>query len=378
MPLPNNFCVAPFIQLQTSKDTCGPCPYQPNMWNVKGDIKDKWNSKELGNLRNSFLNNQKDTQCNRCWKEEDAGKESLRLRLRKFRGSANTDKAFEKFIELEQYKKYPRILTLIPGNECNLACASCSGTYSSKWNSLTSADSYGTFQKTMGNWNLSDEQYKDIVDNSTSLQKIELFGGEPFLNKKNKLKLIQKLVDKGTAKDIVLYFNTNGTVYDPSYMEYLSNNFKYIEIRQSIDGLHKEFEYLRYGANFDDVIKNAEKFASLPNCNFEVICTVSIFNVLTLVEFDEFMFRKQWSVFYNIASWPDYLFLHNLPEQVKSKIKLPYKFRDIEKYINLESCETNSWKGFVEYTKILDKNRNLSFKNTFPALYELVKKHGYE
>ena len=97
MSLPSNFCPAPFIQLQTSKNgSCGPCPYRPNMWNVKGPISEQWRSDAIKGLRQNFLDNKKDPRCQRCWKEEEAGHESLRLRLREFRGSANTGKVFEK------------------------------------------------------------------------------------------------------------------------------------------------------------------------------------------------------------------------------------------------------------------------------------------
>ena len=378
MTFPTNFCVAPFIQLQSSKNQCGPCPYNPDLWDIKGNINEKWRSTELINLRNSFLEGKKDPQCHHCWKEEEAGKKSLRLRLLNFKGSTNVDKVFEKYIELKQYENFPRILTLIPGNECNLACPTCRGIFSSKWNSLTSNDDYGPFHKTVKNWNLSDEQYADIVENSHHLQKIQLFGGEPFLNKKNKVNLIEQIVKKGTSKNIVLYFNTNGTVYDHDYLDYLTKNFKFVEIRQSIDGLHKEFEYLRYGAKFDDVIKNAERFASLSNSDFEVICTVSIFNVITLPEFDQFMSNKKWSVYYNIVCTKEYLCPHNLPEEIKDKIVFLDKFRDIKQYTKLKQCVPDQWGEFVNYTNTLDKIRKTSFKNTFPTLYNLVKKHGYE
>ena len=379
MALPENFCSAPFLQLQTSKDNyCGPCPYTANIWKLKGNISDKWQSTELENLRQSFLDNKQDAQCSRCWKEEKAGKKSLRIRLSQFKQSKNSQKIFEKYIENKKYLNYPKVLTLIPGNECNLACPSCSSDFSSKWNSLIKQKSYLGFQDTTPNWNLTEENYADIVKNSQNLQKIELFGGEPFLNKQNKKQLIDKLMEKGTSKNIKLYFNTNGTIFDEKYMNELVNNFKFVEIRQSMDGIYDEFEYLRYGAKFEQVCKNAKKFSSLPNSDFEIICTVSNFNILSIGKFDTFMKENNWSVYYNVANFPDYLLLHNIPEEAKKAIKLPRKFKDIQQYIRLEKCNLNTWRRFVQYTRVLDKNRGLSFKNTFNDLYDIVKKHGFE
>lgn len=378
MSLPENFCSAPFIQLQTSKDNrYGPCPYTVNHWQVEGNIADKWKSKELESLRKSFLENKQDPQCKRCWKEEEAGKKSLRLRLSEHKGSKNTKKIFEKYIETKKYLEYPRVLTLIPGNECNLACPSCSGGFSSKWNSLIENGKY-EIQSMEPNWNLSDADYQDIVDNSEKLQKIELFGGEPFLNKRNRKLLIDKLIEKGTSKNITIYFNTNGTLFDEKYMTLILNNFKFVEIRLSIDGLYEQFEYLRYGANFEKVCENAEKFNSLPNADFEIICTISIFNLFSIADMDKFFKERNWSVYYNIASFPSHLLLHNLPESTKDHVDVEPAFYDIKKYTTMKQCNQSDWEKFVRYTKELDNNRGLSFKNTFPTLYNLVKKHGYE
>lgn len=379
MSLPENFCSAPFLQLQTSKDDrCGPCPYTPNIWKIKGNISDKWQSKELENLRKNFLDNKQDPQCTKCWKEEKAGKKSLRIRLSEAKESKNSRKIFDKYISTKKYFAFPKILTLIPGNECNLACPSCNSFFSSKWNSQIKQKNYNGFQKTTDNWNLTDKQYQDIVDNSQNLQKIELFGGEPFLNKQNKKQLIEKLIQKGTSKNIKLYFNTNGTLFDEKYMEELTTKFKFVEIRQSIDGIYDQFEYLRYGAKFDKVCENAEKFSALPNSDFAVICTISNYNLLGIDAIDEFMQKRNWIVYYNVANTPDYLLLHNLPEEVKNYIKLPERFSDIHQYMTMEKCDLNTWKRFVDYTRLLDRNRGLSFKTTFKDLYSLVKKHGFE
>ena len=74
MSIPENFCSAPFLNLQVSKDGLyGPCPHTPNLWQKKSSIKDKWQSEEIQKLRNNFLQNKKDSQCKRCWDEEKNG-----------------------------------------------------------------------------------------------------------------------------------------------------------------------------------------------------------------------------------------------------------------------------------------------------------------
>ena len=377
----SNFCIAPFIQLQISNNgNTGPCPYTANMWQFKNEktIKEKWQSKTLENFRESFLKNEKNKLCNRCWTEEDAGKLSLRTRLNVFKNSTNLQKkVFQKYIDKKEYLKYPKIITLIPGNECNLACPTCGPKFSSKWNSLIKNGNYENLQLDK-NYNLSDQEYQDIVDNSEQIQKIELFGGEPFYNKKNKNNLLTKLIQKGTSKNIVLYFNTNGTIFDDDYLISLTKNFKKLEIRLSMDGIHKQFEYLRYGATFDTVVKNAENFQKLSNSDFEIICSVSPYNFLYLDEYDAFFKSKKWSVFYNIVSHPNRMMLYHLPEEIKTSIKLTDKFAEVEAFIKNTKSDPDAWADFVNYTKILDKNRSIQFKDTFPEFYNRVRSYGFE
>lgn len=326
----------------------------------------------MESLRHSFLSGQRDTVCDRCWREEDAGKPSLRQRLLSHRQSRNLQHGLGKYVESGQYQQYPRVLTLIPGNECNLACATCSGHFSSKWNSLVRSRPHVTHRE-MENWNMSDQEYRDIVEHSHLLNKIELFGGEPFLNKRNQRLLLEPIMEMGTSSGITLYFNTNGTVFDEDYLTRLSRQFKFLEIRQSIDGLGEQFEYLRYGADFDEACENAERFRALPNSDFEVICTVSIFNVLQLDEIDAFFRSRGWPAHYIIAYAQDHLRLHNIPEHAKRKIVLSDRFSDIMRYMNAVPCDQHSWRTFMRYTEDLQRNRGLSFEKSFPALHELTR-----
>jgi radical SAM protein with 4Fe4S-binding SPASM domain len=385
----DNFCIAPFIQLQVSQNgQTGPCPYTVNFWKLDKlkTIKEKWNSKELEELRNSFLSNDKNKICNRCWRDEDAGKKSLRQRLNnfgikndnEFRANNLQNNIFKKYISTSSYKKYPKILTLIPGNECNLACVTCGPGFSSKWTSELKHYAKNNITEIKKNWNMEDKEYKDIVENSQYLQKIELFGGEPFYNKKNRELLIEKIIEKGTSKNITLYFNTNGTQYNEKYLNFLTSNFKKLEIRVSIDGINEQFEYLRYGATYKTVIENSKKFNNLQKSNFEIICTVSPYNFLYLEEYDEEFKKYGWSVFYNLTSWPSRMMLFNIPDMVKKYIKLPVKFKDIENYINNKNYDPSAWQEFVDYTKLIDKNRALDMPKIFPKFYELVKKYGFE
>jgi hypothetical protein len=92
---------------------------------------------------------------------------------------------------------------------------------------------------------LSDEQIDEIVKISFNLTRIEFYGGEPLLDQPT-LALLQKLIDSGRSKSIVLFYNTNGTV-SPSEEHYrLWNQFKSIEFNFSVDDVDQRYTYNRY------------------------------------------------------------------------------------------------------------------------------------
>jgi len=380
MSLPENFCLSPFQRFQISNKKCGPCSYKANIWNLNDrSISEFWNGKELEELRQSFLANKKHSLCHLCWKEEESGHSSLRQRLNNFRESENIKKAIEKYIANENHKKFPKVLSVVPGNQCNLACNICEPGTSSKLNSEIKNYPSNFILKQKQNWNMSDDEYADIVDHSEHIQKIELYGGEPFYNKKNKTQLIDKIIKKGTSKNITLYFNTNCTVYDHEFMQTLSKQFKKIEIRASIDGINKQYEYLRYGGKYKDVIENSKKFFNLDNADFEIISTISLWNFLYLDDYyEEFCNKYKYSVRWNLVCETDYLLLHQLPEDAKKLVNLSDRFKFVESHIKLTPSDPVAWKKFTIFTKILDKQRKLSFKETFPKFYELTKNHGFD
>ena len=99
----DNFCIAPFIHLNnTPRGQIDPCCVWngDKVGNMERGILDAWNSNEMVNLRNQFLNNERPVACIRCWAVEDSGSShSFRIR-------ANTD--FKKYLEHKQINKTKR------------------------------------------------------------------------------------------------------------------------------------------------------------------------------------------------------------------------------------------------------------------------------
>ena len=161
----------------------------------------------------------------------------------------------------------PRDYQLILGNACNLKCRTCNANYSSKWRK-ESIDRNIEFWEPPSKIDLHDlEQSKfwlDIEDWLPHVRVLEIMGGEPFYMKEFR-KLIDKLVDMGVSKNIMITLSTNGTHYNDKLIDKIVGNFENLGFNGSVVGclfgfyfpLMFTFSVLRKGLN---LFKNGFRF----------------------------------------------------------------------------------------------------------------------
>jgi len=77
-----HFCIAPFQSIrQNAYGRNSPCAFGAGEWHHENlTPAERWNSTELNQLRQEFIDGQKPDACHRCWAEEESGKTSLRQR----------------------------------------------------------------------------------------------------------------------------------------------------------------------------------------------------------------------------------------------------------------------------------------------------------
>ena len=397
--LPENFCIAPFIQCTTHPSTSfSPCPYLGGTtWAESGNtILEQWRGEKIENLRQSFINNEKDKICTRCWHEEDNGKSSLRKRLfdpvnlTSDMSQIDTVKYSENLIEKINNKSYlhgPEVLTIKNGNICNAKCRVCHPGDSSRWapdsiklKQMLGKEYYAVNQKEK-NW--SDEQVEEILKIAPMLTRLELFGGEPMFNKKVS-KLLKQLVKTGDSNHITLYINTNGSVDIIKFIPDIKH-FQRVEIGVSIDGINNHFDYIRHGLDYAVVKKNVETWKTYFEKNnisyfIDCICTVEILNIFYLPEIkSSIMEFLPLSPFWNLLVEPKHLFIKNMPDYVKASVidKLqndPDEFNDLINIIK-QPEDLTEWDKFLEITQALDVIRGESFNKTFPEFANLILKN---
>jgi MoaA/NifB/PqqE/SkfB family radical SAM enzyme len=391
--LPEKFCVAPFLQLTTHPSgSFSPCPYLGGTsWKkYYPTILERWHSDDLEALREDFVNNRQNSICNRCWHEEKNNKQSLRLRLwdpvnqTSDYSTINNTNVVEDLVHGLADKKYLngiKMLTIKNGNLCNAKCRVCHPGDSSRWAIEDAAklqqitgNTYYNIMQVEKNW--TDEQIQEIINLSPTLERLELFGGEPLYNKKV-IYLLNHLVESGESQHIVIYINTNGSVDLSSQVPCLIH-FKEVEIGVSIDDIGDRFNYQRHGLDYDQVISNIRRwqiFFNAQNTKYYIdsITTVNAFNVWNLPAIKQAVKELlPQAPFWNLLVEPKHLFIKNLPDEFKHEVveKLSQDLDEFSDLINViqQPRDDAEWQKFKEITNGLDLIRKENAANIFPEL----------
>jgi disulfide oxidoreductase YuzD len=386
-----NFCIAPFVcTRQNAYDRISPCAFGPVEVQVSAADNQvaRWRNPEIEKLRSKFLNGDKPSECKRCWDEEDANVQSLRLRT-----LDTYPTAYKTLVETGKWKDGPLEIVIKTSNVCNLACRSCAGWDSSYYwpEGKFYKDTYQTTQKVLGIIKQSNQfvQKRDKVYHSAKLWtnkdlsnvfKINFFGGEPLLDKEHP-KLLQRIVDSGRAHLVTLFYSTNCQQRASKKLVNLWSHFKKLEIFFSVDGMDEQFSYLRWPGDWTKTKKNIDWFLTFPKkypkveWYFQGSQCVSIYNIASYWHTAEWLKSKLGNVYFNIVDHPNYLRMTILPEHAKQQIKDSIPDDYIRHYLLNEPTNHTALRQMIIWTKRQDLYRNQDFTKVFPETYALIKDH---
>jgi organic radical activating enzyme len=369
----NNFCPAPWVGLYYHSNAASPCC---TMATLKMSPKEYLESDWLKSLKQEFLEGKQSNHCNSCWIKERQGLKSIRNHFnQKF--SIND-------ITLTQTTKH---LELRESNLCNFACRMCNPTDSVKIErEIEEYPELAQFYHPNTNSNMTDENWRQVLDVSMGLRSLYLTGGEPMLMKRY-YDLLDHLIANGRNEDIDLRIYTNCSVYNPVFVEKLKQ-FKNVTLKLSIDAVGKTAEYQRYGTEWETVRTNIFKFLEL-HVSLGIHSTITAYSILDMTSLADFFVEVKNYEKLNanltkfnahVARIPTGLDYANLNIELRAKAiveidksieKLSDNFFSI--YVKelkalrkqlLERRDCNH-QLFVNMTKTLDKARNQSFEEVF-------------
>jgi MoaA/NifB/PqqE/SkfB family radical SAM enzyme len=369
----------------TNKMFC-PIPWTGLMYNFDGTIKNCIRSSApIGNLRensieeilnnsinlatkSSMLNNEPGPRCNPCYDLE--------------RGQNSFDIISDRVFYLRELKDVPittyddinrfdlKKIDVRWSNLCNFSCIYCSADYSSRWESelKIKIDTPDVVQQ---------NRFKEFIfNNAKKLKHIYLAGGEPLLMKEN-LELLDLL-----DPEVNIRINTNLSKTDTKIFEKICS-FKNVHWTVSIETIEEEYEYIRYGAVWDNFLDNLKIIQKLNhkisfNMLYFALNFTSIFNCIDLLK--QLGFHNNSFIIgallhpldLNIRQLPDNMLnlaRENLQKRLNQKpgFLLENGLQNISEYMN-QPFDRNTNKLF-DYLKVLDKRRNLDSTKIFKELY---------
>tara|TARA_B100000424_G_C22945450_1_gene503241 strand:- start:6600 stop:7895 length:1296 start_codon:yes stop_codon:yes gene_type:complete len=303
-----NFCPLPFIHVNCSitgyyRPCCNseekfrfdPIIQTSDFTIENTSLLEAFYSKEMYDIRKSFIENKKHTACNVCWNNEKLGFKSARK-------SYTTSNQYMNLMQEEPFLSY---IDVKFDNKCNLACRMCDPNSS---NQLWKTVDY-FFQKKL---NLPAHIYLILKGEKKGLIKtaerkknrnyfvekktegilqilrqtnskffvLKITGGEPFLSK-NFLYLLDSL-DKKEKEKIYIKITTNGTKFYKNILNKIKD-FKRVDFTISIDGTEKYYNYIRYPYTWNNLNKrvtNLIQYIKLNdlNWNINLACLVQSYN----------------------------------------------------------------------------------------------------
>lgn len=382
------------------------------------------NGRLMKDIRKNMLSSKWNEECGRCRQEEENGMTSRRQyeRLQWKFSIVDALKTTNKDGSIDTEKSPVKYYDLRFGNFCNLKCRMCGPSDSSAWfDDWIKLTGKHTFNDTSGeveihnvngkltskgfDWPNSEMFWAQLEKNISNIEHVYFAGGEPMLIERH-YEFLQKCIDAGYAKNILIEYNTNGTTLPPRVVE-LWTKFKEIRLGISVDGMEKVLEYQRYPAKWNKILKNLNTIDKLPsNIKAWIAFTVTAYNVEHMINFMKWKithsnFEKinnssiKPIITYHVAHNPPHLNIRVLPDEYKHHLstkfddfvnwieeqnfdkKYLYAANGIKNgvcsYMNSESYYTEYWQDFVQYTNNLDKIRHESISTVVPSLNKYLE-----
>ena len=412
----DTFCIKPWVHMATytTGDALMCCVAKESAGNLNKDtITQIWNGDHYKQARLKMLKGEKVSACTKCYDEEAGGVKSHREIQNHLWIEEEGDNEghigrsrLEALLDIDTdddgtLHSSPISFDFRLGNTCNLQCVMCGPKDSSKWVSL--AKKLGQIDKwdtSKFNWveneSFWNEQFLPLLPN---IKHLILAGGEPMYLKQH-IPLLEKIVEKGHAKNIKIRYHTNATITPTNRIFELWNEFKHIDLSMSIDCYEDKNSYIRYPDRWNDIIDTLHMVDNTPdNIGPRMNCTINSINILYMPEFVEWIQNQKFVKigkqnnsplrglpFIGYVHGPTYMNCKVLPKNIKEVI--------VKKYDDWYNSFSEPWYGlnqiyavkdfmmsedkskhfgeFKKYIQKMDDIRGTKFDKTFPELYKLI------
>jgi len=392
------FCMLPWIHIHAFPNgQAYPCCLSDSDHPIghlhKNTIKEVWNSDAYKLMRKNMLEERPCKECTKCYEQEKHGFMSMRNSSNKaFGHNINIIDQTKENGQLDDFKI--RYYDIRFTNLCNMSCRTCGGWFSSSWyqeeTELFGPRSHPQFMYAGKD---KDDMWNQMQEHIPHLEQIYFAGGEPLIMEEH-YRILKELVRREMF-DVRLQYNTNFSklnLKDENVLDYW-RLFKIVSVGASLDAMGPRAEYIRKGTKWDQIVRNREQMIErCPSVDFYVSSTVSIYNVLHVMDFhrdwvDRGLIKAQdWNI--NILQGPDRDRIDVLPEVYKEQVKekilthiewlkpidtLKRAIVGYEAILKFMFDDDKSWllHEFVSVNDKLDNSRKEKFEDIFTEYKDL-------
>lgn len=234
------FCWAPFTALRFHRNgSVQVCCHHIDYFSLsENPLQNVWLGSELENMRNQMKQYDIPPSCNFCASEYYSNNFSNVIA-----------KSYDYYSINEN--KYPAFIDFSLSNRCNLACAMCDSSLSSKVGERRG-------HKTNFDFKYDNDFLKQLEPFLRNLKSSVFTGGEPFM-----IDIYYQIWETMTQinPQAQIFVTTNGTVLNDRVKDIIQKgNFNF---NISIDSFNKDnYEKIRIGANYEQVMQNLDYYAS--------------------------------------------------------------------------------------------------------------------
>jgi organic radical activating enzyme len=392
----------------------------------KDDMSLARNATLMKEVRKNMLAGEWSNECGRCKKEEDAGLNSRRqYEIDNWKYSveqAIADTTEDGSIGDVKLRYYD----LRFGNLCNLACRMCgptdSHTWYEQWSNYHGSTNYkdthglvklsrndkGRLETADYDWHGSETFWKQLEANIKNIEHVYMAGGEPMMIERH-YEFLQKCIDAGHSKNIILEYNTNMSNL-PNRVLDMWTQFKQVRVGASIDGIGQVVEYQRWPLKWSQAYKNLQKLDEYAQRNSNIMawlaCTVTAYNIWHIPEFMMWKLKesgfvkinstnKRPVITHHVAHGPRRTNVKLLPADMKQSLIQHYnvwhdKFEQdptLSDHVKKKSFDilnsiikfmmsddySDSLPEFISFTRFIDQERNQNILDIVPEYNVLFK-----
>jgi MoaA/NifB/PqqE/SkfB family radical SAM enzyme len=397
------FCMAPWVHLHTSPmGVASPCCIAESSSTVDGvgnsrteSLMEIVNGIKMKQLRTDMINEVNNSECTKCYDQEKINIKSFRQQLNENYADYYDEALNNTSLDGRVSEFKMKYFDIRFNNICNFKCRTCGSEFSTQWEQedLKSKVSYAKIIPKNDNPKFLSE----VVDQIQYMETAYFAGGEPLITEEHYV-LLEEMI-KQNRTDIILRYNTNLSNLKFKDKDLLSlwKHFKHrIHISASIDHYGDRAEYIRNGTDWSKVEENFTQVKKTPYVQLTMNSVLSVFNVLTIHEFYQYLIDKQ---LYNPSDHVYSLYTMTGPLHLSSHILPPeYKLKgkdSLEKSVNLLTSNNfksnqieqpkqaidwlfskNTWEEqkdkFKSEIQRVDDLRGEDFSKTFPELAGLL------